>query len=294
MAFEFQHFASRPRVLDGGWATELQKRGLLTGSCPDLWGAQHPDAVLEVARSFVEAGADAILTNSFRTNRLALRDLGAADRVAELAEQAALLSRRAAGGKAAVFGSIGPSGYLVMTHQVPRERLWAAYAEAAEALQWGGVDGLVLETFSELEELRIALQACRRSTDLPVVVCMSFDAGADRFYTQLGVKPQDLAAMAEKFGADAVGANCGTGPDDAVAVAAILRQHTRLPVWIKANAGLPTTGIDGRLSYPAGYREFAACAEQLLDLGVTFIGGCCGAGPACIQAIRDVVGPREA
>ncbi len=286
---DLRQFEPVPQVLDGGWATQLQRNGMPAGSCPELWMQRHPEAVRTVAEQFLDAGSDIILTNSFQANALALRDRGAGQQAAGLAEQAAEISVRAARGRARVFGSIGPSGYVVMSGQISSDRIFEAFAEQAEALQWGGVDGLVLETFQELDEMRLAVRACRHATDLPVVGCMSFQAIHGRYYTQLGVKPEALGSAAGRIGLDAVGLNCGTGLDDAVAVACLLLDSTDLPVWVKSNAGLPSTGPDGRLQYPCGYRQFADYAGQLAEMGVACIGGCCGADPACIEAIRASV-----
>jgi 5-methyltetrahydrofolate--homocysteine methyltransferase len=178
---------------------------------------------------------------------------------------------------------------VVLSGQIASDRIFEAFAEQAEALQWGGVDGLVLETFQELDEMRLAVRACRHATDLPLVGCMSFQTMQGRYYTQLGVKPEALASAAARIGLDAVGLNCGTGLDDAVAIAAVLLDNTDLPVWVKSNAGLPEAGPDRQLRYPCGYRQFAEYAGTLAEMGVPFIGGCCGTDPACIEAIRASV-----
>ena len=205
------------RVLDGAWGTELQQRGLPAGSCPELWNTANPEAVEAVARSYVEAGSDIILTNTFGANRFVLAQHEAESRVAELAEAGAAISRSAAGAGAdvKVFASIGPTGKIVMMGEVAEEDVAAAFSEAAEAVAWGGADAVVLESFAELAEARIALQAVRKACDLPVVISMTFDSGPDKAHTMMGTKPADLAAMAEADGAGAnlIGGCCGTTPD---------------------------------------------------------------------------------
>ncbi|MFP4053391.1 MAG: homocysteine S-methyltransferase family protein, partial [Phycisphaerae bacterium] len=213
MALDLKKSASSLQVSDGAWGTELQKKGLSAGGAPELMNVQNPSSVEVVARSYVDAGADVIITNTFGGNRFVLDGHGAGDRAAELCEAGAAISKKAAGDDALVFGSIGPTGKIVMMEEVSPQRLTAAFTEAAEALQWGGVDAIVLETFNELDEARIALQACKTAVDLPVIVSMTFSSGPDKTATMMGNKPADLAKMANREGAAAVGANCGCGPD---------------------------------------------------------------------------------
>jgi len=305
MGFDLRAFAQRVRVTDGAWGTQFQKRGLAPGSSPELWNVENPSAVESVAESYIKAGSDVILTNTFGANRLVLASHGLAGRVAELAEAGVRLSRKAAAGKTRmysefqgprgkpadvkIFASLGPTGKIVMMEEVSKEELSAAFGEAAEAMAWGGADAIVLETFNELAEARIALQAVRKATDIPVVVSLTFASGPDKTATMMGDKPADLAKMAEAEGAAAVGANCGVGPDNYVAVARMLRDATDLPVWIKPNAGLPVVDKKGRTTFPMSPPEFAAFVPKLIAAGANFIGGCCGTTPAHIEAVRAAV-----
>ena len=288
MTLDLKQFAATPRVADGATGTELQKHGLPAGQCPELWNADNPDAVERVARSYVDAGSDVILTNTFGGNRFALEAHGAADRAAGLCDAAAQIARRAAGEAAKVFGSIGPTGKVVMMGEVGRDELSAAFAESAAALARGGVDAIVLETFNELAELQLALAAVREATDLPVICSMTFSAGPDKTRTMMGESPADLAAAADAGGAAGVGANCGVGPDTYVTVAGMLREATDLPIWIKPNAGMPQVR-DGETVFPMGPDEFAAHAPRILDAGASFLGGCCGTTPEHIRALRAAV-----
>ena len=289
MALDMKEFASKLRVSDGAWGTELQKKGLSAGGAPELMNVQNPSSVEVVARSYIDAGAEVIITNTFGGNRFVLDGHGAADRVGELCEAGAAISRKAAGDDALVFGSIGPSGKIVMMEEVSPDRLAAAFKEAAEALQWGGVDAIVLETFNELDEARIALRAVKEAVDLPVVVSMTFSSGPDKTATMMGNKPGDLAKMVSREGGDAVGANCGCGPDNYVTVARLLREATDLPIWIKPNAGLPQVGPGGKTVFPMGPEDFAAFAPRLAQAGANIIGGCCGTTPQHIRALRGAI-----
>ncbi|MDY6913673.1 MAG: homocysteine S-methyltransferase family protein [Planctomycetota bacterium] len=293
MPLDLKKFAGRLRVTDGAWGTQLQRMGLPAGSPPELWNVENASAVEEVARGYVEAGSDVIITNTFGANRFVLQKHGAGERVGELAEAGAAISRRAAGTQAKVFGSVGPTGRIVMMQEVPAKELSAAYAEAAGALAGGGADAIVLETFNELADAEIALKAVRSACDLPVVVSMTFASGPDKTATMMGDSPADLVQMAKANAADAVGANCGTGPDKYVTIAEMLRQATTqdLPIWIKANAGLPQI-VDGETVFPMAPAEFASYVPKLITAGANFIGGCCGTTPEHIRAIRAAVDNR--
>jgi len=298
MAINLRTYAASPRVLDGAWGTELQKLGLPPGSPSEIWNVSKPDAVEQVARSYVEAGCDVVLTNTFSANRIILDNHGIGHRAAELAEAGVLLSRRAAdaaksaGRDVKVFASIGPTGLVVMMGDKPREVIAAAFAEAAEAVAFGGADGIVLESFAELDEIAIAIEAVKGKTDLPVVASMTFASGPDKNCTMMGNKPSDLAALALRAGADAVGANCGVGPENYVKVAAMFRAACDLPIWIKANAGLPEMTREGA-RFPMGPAQFAALVPQLLASGANFIGGCCGTTPEHIRSVVQALRNRQ-
>jgi methionine synthase I (cobalamin-dependent) len=295
MSLDLKSYAATVRVTDGAWGTQLQKQGLPPGSSPELWNVQNPSAVEAVARSYVQAGADVILTNTFGANRFVLSAHGLSPRVAELAEAGVRISRRVAealkapGRQVKVFASLGPTGKIVMMEEASKEDLAGAFAESAEALAWGGADAIVLETFNELAEAEIALKAAKKATDLPVVVSLTFASGPDKTRTMMGDSPEQLAAMAEANGAAAVGANCGVGPENYIAVARMLRAATKLPIWIKANAGLPIVGKDGKTVFPMKPKPFAAYVPKLIAAGASFIGGCCGTTPAHVEAVRAAV-----
>ena len=253
-------------LTDGGWGTELQSLGLRFGECPDLWNIFHPSKVAQVAQSYVEAGSQIILTNTFRANRISLAEFGLADRVAEINRRGATISSRAATVRERlVFGSIGPIGKRATNE---------AFSEQARALAEGGVDALVLETMTDIEEATIALRAAQ-TTGLPVVVSFV-----------IGVNLESAATVMEAEGAFAVGANCGNGIESFLPVCERLRAATKLPVWIKANAGLPEI-VDGKAIYKTTPDEFAAHVMALIDAGANFVGGCCGTTPAFIRAAAE-------
>lgn len=285
--------ASGPVLTDGAWGTELQRQGLSPGELADLWNLTHPERVEAVARAYVDAGSRVILTNTFRSNGVALARYGAADRVTDLNRAGVEASRRAAEGRALVFASIGPSGKMLLTGEVDERELAAAFAEQAAALASAGADGLVVETMTDLEEARLAVAAAT-ATGLPVVACMVFDSGPGRDRTMMGVTPQAAAVELTQAGAAIVGANCGVGIEAFVPICAALAQATDRPIWIKANAGLPVME-GGRVTYRTSPEEFARSVPALVGAGARFVGGCCGTTPEFVAAVRGVLdGSRRA
>lgn len=288
-----QQLASHgPVITDGAWGTELQARGLALGDFPDAWNLTHPDRVGEVARAYVEAGSQVILTNTFGANRIRLGEQAVADRLAEINARGVEISLKAAAGRARVFASIGPTGKLLMSGEVTEAELRAAFAEQAQALAQARPDGLVVETMSDLEEAKLAVSAARE-TGLPVVACMVFDSGKDKDRTMMGTTPEQAAQALGEAGADVIGANCGQGIAGFIAICRRLHAATDRPIWIKANAGLPTM-VDGRAKYSATPDEFAGYIPELIQVGASFIGGCCGTRPDFIVAIsRCLPAARE-
>ena len=277
-------------MADGAWGTELQARGLEAGECPDAWNLSHPARVEEVARAYVEAGSRVLLTNTFRANRVALAGYGLTERTVEINRAGAAISRRAAAGRAWVFASMGPSGKLLAAGEIDEGTLTGAFREQARALADGGADALVLETMADLAEARLAIAAAQE-TGLPVVASMVFDTGRNKDRTMTGVTPEQAATELAAAGADVIGANCGCGVAGYVEICRRLRASTDLPIWIKANAGLPRL-VDGRPVYSMTPHEFAAYAPALADAGAVFIGGCCGAGPKFIRAAKLALAAR--
>ncbi len=280
--------AQGPAVItDGAWGTQLQARGLGLGEFPDAWNLTHAERVAEVARAYVEAGSQVILTNTFGANRIRLGDHAAAGDVSELNRRGVEISRNAAAGRARVFASIGPTGKLLMSGEVTEEQVRAAFAEQAQALAQGGADALVVETMSDLDEALLAVAAARQ-TGLPVVACMVFDSGKDKDRTMMGTTPEEAARRLTQAGADVIGANCGQGIAGFVGIGRRLRCATDRPIWLKPNAGLPVM-VEGRAQYTATPEEFAGRIPELLELGARFVGGCCGTRPEFIAAIRRCV-----
>jgi 5-methyltetrahydrofolate--homocysteine methyltransferase len=270
-------------ITDGAWGTEFQKRGLAIGEPADSWNLTRPEDVEAVAEAYVEAGSRVILTNTFRGNPVALSASGLADRAGEINRKGAELSRKVAGAAARVFASAGPTGKVLATGEIDARAVLAAFKLQAEALAEGGADAILFETFSEIEEARLAVQAAR-STGLPIIVSFAIDGGKDGDRTILGATPEDIGrAMAEE-GASAVGANCGSGPGAFSRVCRRLKEASGLPIWIKPNAGIPTLEA-GRAVYSMAPESFAGHLPALIEAGASFVGGCCGTSPAFVRAL---------
>ena len=272
-------------IADGAWGTELLRRGLMQGSPPDEWNLTHPEIVRDITREYLDAGSAVILTNTFGANRYRLEAHGLSDRLREINMKAAEIARGVVAGTAVVAGDIGPSGHLIALGEVTEEGLRAAFAEQARALRDGGVDWIVIETMTDVEEMAIAVGAAREATGLPVVASMSYNRTPKGFRTMMGDTPEKCVRRAESEGASLIGANCGIGIEDYVPLAPILRGLTTLPVWIKANAGIPRI-VGGKVTFPLSPEQFASFVPDLVAEGVDVIGGCCGTDPSFIREIR--------
>ncbi len=279
-----------PLCSDGAWGTEMAKLGAKPGQMCDVWNVEAPDKVFSVAKSYVDAGAQIILTNTFNSNRMVLARHQMAGRAAELSETGAEISKRAAFGKAYVFGSIGPCGKMVMMGEATPEEVEEMAAEQARALADGGADAIVVETQSDLMEAEAALRGCLAACDIPVGVSFTFDAGQNNDRTMMGVSVPEAYAMAKAAGASFVGANCGAGIETFVNIASQYAAcGSGLPVWIKGNAGKAELDADGKARYHAGPEAFSNAVAPLLQAGARFIGGCCGSSPDHIRAMVNAM-----
>ena len=272
-------------IVDGAWGTELINRGLKPREVPESWNIERPEEVHSVALSYINAGSDIILTNTFGGSPLKLAKKGLGEKTEEINRLGAEISKKAAGGWSLVFGSIGPTGELVKPLGTMTEsELVSGFAEQAKALAAGGVDGIVIETMMDLAEAKAALRAVKENTSLPVAVTMTFNKAGRNYATLMGVRPDQAAAELEKVGADIVGANCGAGIDLMIEVVRLMRSGTSLPIWCKPNAGLPEL-VDGETVYRESPEKMACQFRTLVRAGASIVGGCCGSTPAHIRAL---------
>ena len=272
-------------VADGATGTNYQEMGLTLGAAPEDWLFEAPERVLELHRAFVEAGADLILTDTFGATPVRLAETGLAGRTREVNVRAAELAREAAGDRALVAGSLGPTGQLAEPlGPLGSEECAAAYAEQAAALTEGGVDLLVMETFFALEEALPGIEGVQSASDLPLVVSFSFDRGT---HTMMGVSPAQAVTTLSELGVTAVGANCGRGPDEMEIIVGQMAQvrPDGLLLAAQSNAGLPVL-VGDRFAYDKAPHDMAEHARRLRAAGVDLIGACCGSTPEHVAAMR--------
>lgn len=276
-------------VSDGAWGTYLFKLGLQPGDCPEEWNLKNSAAVLNIARSYIDAGSDIVSTNSFGGSRLKLKQYGLENAAFQLNKSAATISREAAGNKI-VFGSIGPSGKFLITGEVEEGELYESYKEQSVALKDGGADAILLETFYDIEEAVIAIKSIRENTNLMIACSFTFDKQPDGSYkTIMGISPAVMTAKLIELEVDIIGSNCGMGFRNIIEVAAEIRKtDSKLPLIIQANAGLPKV-INDELIYSESPEYITQFIEELLRLNVNIIGGCCGTTPEHIKIIRKIV-----
>jgi 5-methyltetrahydrofolate--homocysteine methyltransferase len=282
-------------VSDGAWGTFLYKKGLKPGQCPELWCAERPDDVRDIAKSYVAAGADMIESDSFGGSSFKLSHYQLADRATELNEAAARISRSAAGDKAWVIASIGPTGKMLAMGDVTEEELYAAFKEQAIALEKGGADAICVETMSDATEACLAIKASKENTKLEVICTFTFEKTQQGYYrTMMGLSPEDAAKAAVEAGADIIGPNCGNGMERMIDIVKAMRAvDPKTPILVHANAGLPTN-VDGKDVFPESPADMAALVPGLIAAGANIIGGCCGTTPDHIAAIKKAVDAYKA
>jgi 5-methyltetrahydrofolate--homocysteine methyltransferase len=287
----------RPLLCDGATGTQLMAAGLEHGACGELWNLEHPERVLAVHKKYVEAGSDCIITNTFGGNRITLDRRGLGDRVVEINRAAVKIARDAFGGKPGfVFGGTGPSGCLLkpLGKTDPNEVL-KAFTDQIKVLVEAGVDAIIIETMTSLDELILAIRAAQQAQASCIIGSLAYDAirGGEVFRTVMGVKPEQAAEAAKKNGAHLIGMNCGTGVDivGAAAIVGAYRSACNLPIIAQPNAGKPEL-IDGETVYKETAEEMARGVAGLLEAGARIIGACCGSTPDHICAMRKALNER--
>jgi 5-methyltetrahydrofolate--homocysteine methyltransferase len=278
---------SKILIADGATGTQLQKAGLPVGYVPELWNLENSDAILAHHMSYLDAGADIVLTNTFGGNPIKLRSNNLESKTREINKAGALLARKAAGPKRFVFGDVGPTGQLLSPlGELSEESAVAAFSDQISALESGGVDAILIETMSAIEEARAAITAAKQVTKLPILVTMSFDTHGR---TMMGVKPSQAMKELWGLGIQVIGANCGRTLTETLA--AIREMKTANPdaiLMAKPNAGLPHMENDESV-YDVTPDIMAEYALKFQAEGVRIFGGCCGSNPDHIRAVAKVL-----
>ena len=280
-----------PLRADGAMGTQLQQAGLEPGGCGDLWNLERPEAVRRIHRDYVAAGAQLITTNTFGANRIVLERYDAAARVMDINRAGAELARAAARPGTYVLGDIGPfGGFLAPLGEFEEWQISDAFAEQAAALLAGGVDAIIVETMTAIEEATLAVRAARAAGAGVVLATMAFDHTRVGPRTMMGVTPEQAASALVAAGAAVVGANCGASLDleDYVDILRRMRGAVPgVPVMAQPNAGQPQVSAGGEVTYPADPQSFAQNIARLLAEGAAVVGGCCGTTLEHIRALRE-------
>ena len=285
--------ADRPALFDGGYGWLLQDRGLPVGDCAESWNLTNPDAVASLHDDYASAGARILTTNTFGATEPRLAAHGLSGRAEEVNRAGAAIARGVADRHGAlVAGDIGPTGELLdPLGTLTFEEATALFAEQVRGLAAGGADLILIETMSDLGEARAAVTAAREvAPDLPVIVTLSFDTN---LRTMMGVAPAAAVQALAAEGVDAVGANCGRGPDDmrTIAEQLVAARPDGLLLVAQSNAGLPA--LDGdRFVYTVGPDAMGEHALELRDLGIDVFGACCGSSPEHLRAMSAALAAR--
>ena len=276
----------KPVILDGATGSNLQKVGMKPGVCPEEWILENEDKLIDLQKSFVEAGTNILYAPTFSGNRVKLEEYGLADRAEEINKRLVGLSKRAAGDKALVAGDMTMTGVaLEPVGPMKLEALINIYKEQAKYLLEAGVDLFVVETMMSLAETRAAVIAIKEVCNLPVIASLTFQEDGRTLY---GTDPVTAVVVLQSIGADIIGVNCSTGPGEMIPVIKKMKEYAEVPILAKPNAGLPVLE-DGVTVYPMTPEEFASWGPAFIEAGAGLIGGCCGSTPEHIRMLTEKV-----
>ena len=276
-------------VLDGATGTNLQKAGMPTGVCPEQWILEHPQVLVNLQMDYINAGSNIIYAPTFSGNRIKLEEYGMEKDLEEVNRKLVALSKEAVaktGYRAYVAGNLTMTGrQLYPIGKMTLEELIDVYKEQITVLVAAGVDILVVETMMSLAEARAALIAAKETSDLPVIVSMTYNEDGRTLY---GTNPETVVVVLQSLGADAIGVNCSTGPDQMIPLVETMAQYANVPILAKPNAGMPEL-VEGETVYAMTPEEFAETGRKLVAAGAGMIGGCCGTTPKHITALAQTV-----
>ena len=275
-------------LFDGGSGTELQALGLQVGDAPEKWNLDNPGPIKTVHTKYVNAGANVLTTNSFGGSPHKLKTIHLEDKAYEINKTAASIAKSAAGNNVLVAGSVGPTGVMLMMGEISEQDMATGFEIQIKGLIDGGADLIIIETMSDLDEVKLALKAAKKLTKKPIVCSFTFEPGAKGFRTMMGVDIAAAVNIVEEYGAQIVGTNCGVGIDNAIKIVAELRAFTKLPILAEPNAGLPKL-VDGKTEYLETPETMAAKIPDIVNAGANIIGGCCGTTPSHIVAFKKVI-----
>lgn len=279
---EFQNLAKqRPIILDGATGSNLMKAGMPRGVCTEQWICENPKPLQELQRAYEKAGSQVVYAPTFSANRISLKNYGLENQVAELNKALIEISRTAVGSQVLVAGDLTTAG----KQEIPYEELLEAYREQIVVQTQEGVDLLVAETMLGVTECMAVLDAASSVCNLPVMCTLTVESDGSLFF---GGNIYEAVETLEEMGADAVGINCSTGPDQLLSVVENMRKRVSIPLIVKPNAGMPIINEQGQPVYSMGAQEFADCMKRLVQAGADIIGGCCGTTPEYIEKLHNI------
>ena len=277
-------------LLDGGMGTELIAHGFPQGACPESWNVEKPEVVKKIHVSYFDAGADAVLTNSFGGSKIKLEAYNLGDKCYELNRAAAQNAADVRPEGKFVGGSMGPIGkFLKPVGDYEEDQFEAAYAEQARGLAEGGVDFLLIETQYDLAEALCALRGARKATVIPVFVTMTFKIGPKGYFTEWGNSVAQCVEELEREAVPVIGTNCTLNSQEMVELVKIIRDHTPLPIIAQANAGKPSVSSEGDVAYEQGIDDYIRFIPLMIENGANIIGGCCGTNPDYIKRMAELI-----
>ncbi|MBR5578107.1 MAG: homocysteine S-methyltransferase family protein [Lachnospiraceae bacterium] len=277
--------------LDGATGSNLQKRGMPNGVCPEQWILENKEVMLQLQKEYVEAGTNILYAPTFTANRIKLAEYGLEDKIAEVNKGLVAISKEAATGKAYVAGDLTMTGeQLSPIGNMDFEELVEIYKEQISYLAEAGVDLLAIETMMSLQETRAAVIAAKETCELPIMVTMTFEADGRALY---GTDPLTAAVVLESLGVDAFGINCSTGPKQMAAMFQQIKEAVKIPLIAKPNAGMPMLDEDGNTVYLLEPEDFVEEITALYENGAGILGGCCGSTPEHIKAVVNKFGTKK-
>lgn len=279
-------------VCDGAMGSLLMDRAKehLQGTCPEYINLSHPEIIEEIAGLYINAGSDIIETNTFGGSPLKLASYSLDDKTEEINKAAIMAAKNASKGEAYICASIGPCGKLLKPFgDTEPEEIYESFFRQIKVIVEAGADMIIVETMTDLNEAILAVEATRNiSSSIPLIASMTYQNTPKGFFTIMGISIEVASKKLEDSGVDIIGSNCGNGIENLVLIAKGHKKHSKLPIMIQANAGIPEL-IQGIPVYPESPEFMAKRCEELIKSGVSIIGGCCGTTPAHIKAIRKVV-----
>ena len=281
--------SKRILLCDGAMGTELQRRGLKVGDCPEEYNLSNPKMIQGIHKDYFDAGSDIVETNTFGANRLRLKFYGLDNKVGEINLAAVNNAKEVRPKNKFIAGSIGPLGELLEPlGNISEDFAYDIFGEQAKILEEAGVDIIYIETMMAIEEVAIAMKAAKENASLPVAGSMTFELGKSGLKTPWGVDVQTAVNELTNAGADIIGSNCGKGFDEMIQVIREMKMLTTKPILAQSNAGIPEL-IDGKLFYKETPEMIAPKVQELLKSGVNILGGCCGTNPSHIKKMREVL-----